>query len=136
MLFSKKVALGKLLFFTYFATNFRCSWYQWIQNYLAHHFLTEIHMYSHFRENGRWITKDKKNDFVFWWLFKIVIWRPMLKFCSLEDNRITYPKSIGSLDLCHTDAEISKRKITPWPCNNFAGHTLLERSELVHQDYN
>ena len=79
------------------------------------------HMYSHFWENGRWITKDKKIDFVFWRFFKIVIWRPMLKFCSLEDNRITYPKSIGSLGLCYTDAVITERKVTPWPCNNFAG---------------
>ena len=35
----------------------------------------------------------------------------MLKFCSLEDNRITYPKSIGSLGLCYTNAEISERKV-------------------------
>jgi hypothetical protein len=37
----------------------------------------------------------------------------MLKFFSLEDNRITYPKSIGSLDHCHIDAEISECKFTP-----------------------
>jgi hypothetical protein len=46
----------------YFAVNIRCSWYQWIQNCQAHHFLTGLQMYSHFWENGRWITKDKKID--------------------------------------------------------------------------
>jgi hypothetical protein len=46
----------------------------------------------------------------------------MLKFCRLEDNRMTYPKWIGSLGLCHTDAEISERKVTP--CNNFAGQII------------
>jgi hypothetical protein len=65
--------------------------------------------------------KRQKIDFVFWWLFKIVILEHMLKFCRLGDNRITYPKIIGSLGLCYTDAEISERKVTPWPCNNFAG---------------
>jgi hypothetical protein len=124
MRFSKKVALGKLLFLTCFVANIRCSWYQWIQNFQAHHFLTGLHMNSHFWENGRWITKDKKIDFVFWRFFEIVIWRPMLKFCSLEDNRITYPKSIGSLGLCYTDADISTREVTPWPCNNFAGQCM------------
>ena len=123
MRFSKKVALEKLLFLTCFAANIRCSWYQWIQNFLAHHFLTCLHMYTHFWENGRWITKEI--DFVFWWFFKIVIWRPMLKFCSFEDNRITYTKSIGSLGLCYTNAEISERKVTPWPCNNFAGQCIV-----------
>jgi hypothetical protein len=39
----------------------------------------------------------------------------MLKFCSLEDNCITYPKMIGSLGLCHTDAEIFEREVTPLP---------------------
>jgi hypothetical protein len=72
-----------------------------------------------------WITKDKKIDLVLWRFFKTVIWRPMLKFCSLKDNRITYLKSIGSLGLCHTDAEISEYKVTPWPCNNFAGQCNL-----------
>ena len=36
----------------------------------------------------------------------------MLKFCSLEDNRMTYPKSIASLGLCYTDAKIFERKVT------------------------
>ena len=57
--------------------------------------------------------EGQKIDFVFRRFFKIVIWRPMLKLCSLEDNRITYPKSIGSLGLCYTDAEISTREVTP-----------------------
>jgi hypothetical protein len=39
---------------------------------------------------------------------------------------MTYPKSIGSLGLCYTDAEISKRKVTPEPCNYFAGQCMLE----------
>ena len=33
----------------------------------------------------------------------------VLKFCRLEDNRITYPKSIGLLGLCPTDTEISRK---------------------------
>jgi hypothetical protein len=37
----------------------------------------------------------------------------MLKFCSLEANRITYPKSIGSLGLRYADAEVSTREVTP-----------------------
>jgi hypothetical protein len=90
----------------------------------VHRFLTGLHVISHFWENGRWITKDKKIDFVFWRFFKIIIWRPILKFCSLEDNHMTYPKSIGSLGLCHTDAKISERKVSPWPCNNFAGQCI------------
>jgi hypothetical protein len=126
-IFSKKVVLRKLLFLARFATNFRCSWYQWIQNCQAHHFLIGLHINSIFWENGREITKGKKIDFVFWRFFKIVIWRPMFKFCSLQDNRKTYPKSIGYLVLCHIDPEISTREVTPWPCNNFAGQCTLSK---------
>jgi hypothetical protein len=48
----------------------------------------------------------------------------MLKICSLGANRTTDPKSIGSLGLWYTNAEISERKITPSPCNNFAGQCM------------
>ena len=94
--FRKKVTLGKLLFLACFAANIRCSWYQWIQNCLAHLFLKKWEMNY----------EGQKIDLVFWRFFKIVIWRPMLKFCKFEDNRISYPKSIGSLGLWHYDAEI------------------------------
>ena len=77
-----------------------------------------------FEKMGDKLQKTKKNDFIFWRFFKIVIWIPMLKFCSLEDNRITYSESIGSLGLCYTDTEIFERKVTPWPCNNFAGQCI------------
>ena len=96
----------------------------------------DLHVNLHFGQNGRWITKDKKIDFIFWRFFKIVIWRPMLKFCSLVYNCITYPKSIGSLGLglCYTDAEISERKVTPWPCNNFAGQCILCQFNIITQN--
>jgi hypothetical protein len=125
-----------LLLLTCFVANIRCSWYQWIQNCQVHHFLTGLHMNSHFWENGRWITINKKIDFVFLRFFEIVIWRPMLTFCRLEDNRITYPKSIGSLSLCYTDAEISTREVTPWPCNNFAGQCRWVGMLEVYSIYN
>jgi hypothetical protein len=35
---------------------------------------------------------QKKTTLFFWRFFKIVIWRTMLKLCSLEDNPMTYPK--------------------------------------------
>ena len=57
----------------------------------------------------RFLKKKSSSEncyFVFRRFLKIVIWRPMLKCCTLEDNRITYSKSIGSLGLCYTDAEI------------------------------
>jgi hypothetical protein len=104
-----------LLFLARFATNFRRSWYQWIQNCQAHHFLTGLQMNSHFLKKWEMNYERQKIDFVFWWLFKIVIWRP---------NRIPYPKSISSLGLCYTDTEIYERKVTPWPCNNFAGQCI------------
>ena len=49
----------------------------------------------------------------------------MLKFCRLEDKCITYPKSIGSLDLFHTDAKISVTK-TKDVRQSCLGHGLAE----------
>jgi hypothetical protein len=58
--------------------------------------------------NVKWSCKtplSKGNLISVLWLFKIVIWRPMF---------------------CHTNTEISKRNVTPWPCNNFAGQCILQ----------
>jgi hypothetical protein len=46
-------------------------------------------------------------------------------FCSLEDNRINYSKSISLLGLCPTYTKISTRKFTSWPCNNFVGQCII-----------
>jgi hypothetical protein len=70
-------------------------------------------MNSHFFEKMGDELRRTKIDFIFFLMIVQNSYREThVEICSLEDNRITYPKSIGSLGLCYTDAGISKRKVT------------------------
>jgi hypothetical protein len=62
MRFSKTVALVKLQFLPCFAANIRCSWYQWIQNFLTHNFLTGTHIFEKMRDE---LQRTKNRLYIF-----------------------------------------------------------------------